>query len=212
MMQIRWLGHASFLITAGDVKIITDPFHPRVGYPLYEGPADIATVSHGHDDHNAIEFLKDHPEVIDKPGSYEIKGVAIEGITSFHDKNQGRNRGPNTIFKISGENISVVHLGDLGHILDNQQVEAIGRVDILLVPVGGTYTINAAEAFSVAELLSPEIIIPMHFKTPPCTIQLEPLELFTTLFDKIVKLPYLEVKRNNLNSKSGVIVLEYPVP
>ncbi|WP_054693506.1 MBL fold metallo-hydrolase [Syntrophomonas palmitatica] len=211
-MQIRWLGHASFLITAGDIRIITDPFHPRVGYGLYDGPADIVTVSHEHYDHNAVEYLKNKPQVINKPGSYDIKGVHIKGIPSFHDKNQGQERGPNTIFKMEIENLNLIHLGDLGHILDDRQVQAAGKVDILLIPVGGRYTINAAEAFSVAEILRPPIIIPMHFRTPHCTIQLDPLEQFTARFDKYVKLPYLEIDEQSLANKSGVIVLDYPVP
>jgi len=211
-MRINWLGHASFLLITEDITIITDPFDPRVGYRLYEGPVDVATVSHGHNDHNAVGFLKARPRVIDKPGSYEIKSAAIKGISSFHDQKRGRERGQNIIFKMVLDNIRIVHLGDLGHIPDKEQVEAIGEVDILLVPVGGTYTINAAEAFSVVELLQPRIVIPMHYKTPHCTIQLDPLERFTARFDKFARVPVLEVDQNSLKDKPGVVVMEYPAP
>ncbi|MGI6468641.1 MAG: MBL fold metallo-hydrolase [Syntrophomonadaceae bacterium] len=209
-MVIYWLGHASFLIDSPSGRILTDPFDKQVGYPQYKEPVDIVTVSHQHYDHNAVEGLQGNPQVISQPGIFQIGPVRIEGIESFHDRKQGKLRGKNIIYKISLEGLDIVHLGDLGHILETRQIEAIGNVDILLLPVGGIYTIDAHEAKTVAEQLKPVIIVPMHYKTKPLTIELDPLEKFTGQFDKTVKRPWLKVSREDLHESAGVIVLDYP--
>lgn len=209
-MKITWLGHASFLIETEDINIVTDPFEKKVGYPIYAGRADIATVSHDHYDHNAVGLLKGKPRIVRETGLYEINGVRITGTATWHDKRQGRERGPNIIYKIETEDIALLHLGDLGHVLTPEQAAAVGNVDILLLPVGGRYTVDAGEAFIIAGLLQPRIIIPMHYKTPPCTVMVGPVESFTMKFDRVVKLPYLLVNKEELDSKSGVVLLDYP--
>ncbi|MBO8157943.1 MBL fold metallo-hydrolase [Thermosyntropha sp.] len=209
-MKIRWLGHASFLIETEGKKIITDPFEERVGYPLYEGEVDIATVSHDHYDHNAVHLLKGNPVAVKGTGFFEFGNIKITGYLSYHDKNEGKDRGENIIYKISAEGIDVLHLGDLGHVLDDNFVSQIGKVDILLVPVGGTFTIDAEEAFILAQKIKPAIIIPMHFATPALTFTLLPVEAFTSKFDYTVKKHYLDLTREDLNNTRGeVIVLDY---
>ncbi len=208
-MKINWMGHASFLINFKDKKLITDPFDENLGYPVFKQEVDIATVSHEHWDHNAIHLLNGNPEVIKETGIFNIKGINIKGIASYHDKVQGKDRGENIIFKISAEDIDLVHLGDLGHMLNHGQVNEIGNVDVLLIPVGGIFTIDAEEAFKVVNQLNPRIIIPMHFKTPHLCFELAPVEAFTARFDSMIKRPYLEVTRENINNLPRVIVLDY---
>ena len=209
-MLINWLGHASFLIDSSLGRIITDPFDKQVGYQEYKEPVDIATVSHQHYDHNAVDVLQGSPQVISQPGTFQIGSIKIEGIESFHDSKQGQLRGRNIIYKISLEGLDIVHLGDLGHVLGPSQVDAIGHVDILLVPVGGIYTIDAREAKVVVEQLNPAIVIPMHYKTKHLTIKLDPLEKFTGQFENTVKRPWLKVSAEDLHESAGVVVLNYP--
>ncbi|NLW91823.1 MAG: MBL fold metallo-hydrolase [Syntrophomonadaceae bacterium] len=209
-MKITWLGHASFLIESGNHRIVTDPFAERVGYPIYTGKVDIVTVSHDHYDHNAVELLQGQPQVVNKSGNFLVDGVEISGLDTWHDKKQGNERGHNTIFKIMTEGLSILHLGDIGHVLPPELVASLGRVDILMVPVGGKYTVDAGEAYSIAEMINPKIIIPMHFQTPPCTIDLAPVEGFTMKYNRVIKLPYLLLEEGDLNNRSGVIILDYP--
>lgn len=209
-MIIRWLGHASFLIESQATRIITDPFDEKLGYQEFKEAVDIATVSHQHWDHNAVQVLQGHPTIISKPGIHQIKEIRIEGFTSFHDQVKGQQRGANIIFKISLQGVDIVHLGDLGHILDQEQIDAIGRVDVLLLPVGGIYTINADEARQVAMQLKPAIIVPMHYNTRSLSFELEPLERFIGQFDRTVKQPCLEIAADTLQEQAGVVVLDYP--
>ena len=160
-MQIRWRGHASFLIEAAGKRIITDPFNAELGYPLEPIAADLVTVSHDHWDHNAIETISGQPQIIRGTGAVRADGIQIVGIAAYHDRNRGRERGPNTIFKMTAEGLTVVHLGDLGHILSADQVKEIGAVDILLLPIGGKYTGLAFSnfTFSMALLeLTPKLV------------------------------------------------------
>lgn len=170
-MKLRWLGHASFLITAADgTRIITDPY--MSGGPLTYAPiaesADIVTVSHEHGDHNNASAIKGNPQVVRGPGSKTIRGVAIKGVAAFHDTVQGRQRGPVTIFCITVDGVRIAHLGDLGHALDEKQRQEVGAVDILLTPVGGTYTIEGPTAAQVADALKARVTVPMHFRTARC--------------------------------------------
>lgn len=208
-MKITWLGHASFLIESGDLCLVTDPFAERVGYPIYAGKVDIVTVSHNHYDHNAVELLQGQPRLFDRSGEFVVDGVHITGLDTWHDKKQGKERGRNIIFKIVTEEISLLHLGDLGHVLSPELAVRLGRIDVLMVPVGGKFTVDAGMAFNIVELLKPRIIIPMHFQTPPCTITLAPVEGFTMKFDRVIKLPFLLLEGSDLDKRSGVIVLDY---
>ena len=168
-MKIKWLGHASFMITSeAGIKIITDPYASgeSLRYGEIKESADIVTVSHEHGDHNNVAAVKGNPEVV--RGTAKVKEVEFKGIPTYHDNVGGNQRGKNTIFCFEMDGIRVCHLGDLGHQLSDKQVAEIGRVDILLVPVGGFYTIDANVATVVCNQLTPKVIIPMHYKNDKC--------------------------------------------
>lgn len=208
-MKISWLGRASFLIETGSTSIINDPIDERSGLPPYQGKVDLALVSHEHWDHNAVEVLKGNPRIIrQQVGFFDLGEVKVTGISSFHDKDGGKKRGPNVIYKIEAEGISVVHLGDLGTLLDADQIAAIGQVDVLFIPVGGVYTIDAREAVQVVNQLKPATVIPMHFRMDDIATELSPVEDFTKNFDKVVKKPYLQVNQAGKNQETQVIVLD----
>lgn len=208
-MKIQWLGHASFIIETQGKRIITDPFDKKYGYQVFSQDVDIATVSHEHLDHNAVHELHGEPRVIKGPGSFALDEITIKGIHSFHDKYQGKNRGSNIMYKISSEGLNLLHLGDLGQILTNGQLAEIGEIDVLLIPVGGNYTIDAKDALTVVKQINPRIIVPMHFKTAHVTIDLAPVEAFTCQFERCVKKDYLELNKQDLSAEPLVIVLDY---
>jgi L-ascorbate metabolism protein UlaG (beta-lactamase superfamily) len=170
-MKIKWLGHASFLITSDTgVKIITDPYEPILGmnYKPIDEFADIVTVSHGHSDHNNVAAVRGNPQVIDESTPVEMKGIKISGIDTFHDSSSGNERGPNIVYCMEVDSIKICHLGDLGHMLSDRQVAAIGKVDVLMAPVGGNFTIDAGTADVVIEKLKPAVVMPMHFCNERC--------------------------------------------
>lgn len=214
-MDITYLGHASFRLKGKNATLVTDPFESSaVGLKFPKHTAcDIVTVSHGHPDHNAISQLEGNPFVIDGPGEYEIKGVGIIGIGSYHDAQKGAERGKNTIYHIDIDGVRIVHLGDLGHTLSSAEVDALGEVDVLLVPVGGVYTITAAEAAQVVNDIEPDITIPMHFNTPehdPKTFKdLEPVHAFLKIMGKegLEPAAKVSVTKDKLPEERQVIVL-----
>ena len=171
-MVINWYGQSCFKIqtsgsnlTEGQVTIVTDPFAKETGLVPPRFQADIVTISHQHYDHNNIESLKGESFIVETPGEYEIKGIAIKGVKSFHDQQEGKERGGNIIFLIKTEGMVLCHLGDLGQKkLDAGQIEALNSVDILFVPVGGKYTIDGSEAAEIVTQIEPRIVIPMHYK------------------------------------------------
>lgn len=163
-MDIIYLGHSSFRIKGKNVTIVTDPYEASVGFKFPKVEADIVTLSHAHADHNAAGQVSGSPKVIAGPGEYEIKGVSIFGIHSYHDDKQGAERGSNTLYALTLDNINICHLGDLGHKLSEEQVGQIGNVDILLTPVGGVYSLNSAQASEVVSELEPKVVIPMHYQ------------------------------------------------
>ncbi|OGK38263.1 hypothetical protein A3F03_04460 [Candidatus Roizmanbacteria bacterium RIFCSPHIGHO2_12_FULL_41_11] len=166
-MEIRYLGHSSFLIKAKTARIVTDPFDPKmVGLKFPKTEADIVTISHHHHDHDYVAGVGGNPLILDWPGEFEKMDVRIFGYQSFHDKQGGQERGEVVIYKIETEGLSVLHAGDLGMIPDDDFIESLGDVDILMLPVGGFYTIDASEGAKLARKIEPSIIIPMHFSTP----------------------------------------------
>jgi len=167
-MKVKYLGHAAFVITSDKgIKIITDPYEtgPGLTYGEITESADIVTVSHDHFDHCHVAGVRGNPEVVKKAGRSTAKGIEFNGIASYHDEAKGRLRGNNTIFCFEVDGIRVCHLGDLGHMLDDRQVKELSSVDILLIPVGGYYTIDAKTATQVCNQLKPRVIMPMHYKT-----------------------------------------------
>lgn len=180
-MKLTYLGHSSFLLEYDDkTKILTDPFDETVGYDVYDGTCDIVTISHHHFDHDCINFIKGDFKVIDEPGDYNIKGFKIKGLPSFHDKAQGQKRGNNTIFIIEKEGYRICHMGDLGHTIDSNMAEEIGKIDVLLIPIGGNYTICGKEACEIAKLINSTYVIPMHYKTTHTNLKISGTEEFIT--------------------------------
>ncbi len=183
-MKIKWYGHAAFLITSDQgVKIITDPYESgafggQLTYGQIKDQADIVIISHDHADHNDTKSLPGSPEIVKGSGSKTLKGISIKGISTYHDPSKGSERGDNTIFTFSIDGMKICHLGDLGHILSEKELAEIGPVDLLLIPVGGYFTIDPNEATRVAEQIKPKILIPMHFKTKKCGFPIAPVEDF----------------------------------
>jgi L-ascorbate metabolism protein UlaG (beta-lactamase superfamily) len=181
-MHLTYLGHSCFKIqdkiTADGVTVLTDPYDKSVGLRAPSLEADIVTISHDHPDHNNKSAVRGEAFVIDSAGEYDVKGVLVEGIDSFHDEKNGAERGHNIIYRITVDDVSIVHLGDLGHILDTKQLEHLSGADILLVPVGGKYTIDAKKAVEVVSQIEPRIVIPMHYKTEGVKLEIDGLEKF----------------------------------
>lgn len=166
LMEIKYLGHASFRLKGKDSKVVMDPFDSdMVGIKFPSVDADIVTISHSHKDHSRADLVKDVKMVIDSPGEYEVMQTSFIGLSSYHDDKKGEQRGENTIFVVEIDELRIAHLGDLGHGLSEKQVEAIGDVDVLMVPVGGVYTINSKVAIEVVHSIEPIITIPMHYRT-----------------------------------------------
>jgi L-ascorbate metabolism protein UlaG (beta-lactamase superfamily) len=212
-MKIKWLGHASFLITSNNgVKIITDPYEPIMGMnyePITES-ADIVTVSHGHGDHNNVAAVQGNPLVINESTPVEMKGIKFSGIDTYHDTSDGNERGSNVIYCFEVDGIKVCHLGDLGHMLSEEQVNGIGKVDVLMAPVGGNFTIDAGTADMVIEKLKPAVMIPMHFCNDRCPdFPVAGVESFTDGKTNVTVLDTSEIeyKAGELPRSTSIVVL-----
>ena len=205
------MGHSCFRIRGKEVSIITDPYDRSLGYTLGKPTANIVTVSHHHPDHNCVAMVSGKPKIVDGPGEYEISDVIITGIPSFHDNQRGAMRGKNTAYLIQIDEVTVCHLGDLGHVPSSEQVEELSNVDILLTPVGGVSTINAAAAVEIVSLVQPKIVIPMHFKTEVVRQELEPLDRFLKEMGlkPVIPQPKLTVVKTSLPTQTQVVVLDY---
>lgn len=171
-MVITWYGQACFKIQSGEKTLVFDPYAKSIGLNPPSFQADIALVTHEHSDHNNISAVKGDYFLINGPGEYEVEGVKVRGITSFHDNERGAKRGFNTLYIVDLEGIKVLHMGDFGQEkLEDRQLEEIEDVDILMIPVGGFFTIGAKNAVSVINQIEPGIVIPMHYKVPKITIE-----------------------------------------
>jgi L-ascorbate metabolism protein UlaG (beta-lactamase superfamily) len=216
-MKLTWLGHSAFLVEARDgTRIITDPFEAgsyggAIGYAPIRDRADIVTVSHDHADHNAAGCVPGNPEVIAKAEEREVKGIAIRGVASYHDTSGGRERGRNIIFVLTVDGVRLAHLGDLGHVLSHEDTEVLGPIDVLLLPVGGTYTIGPLEAKKVAEQIGAKIVIPMHYKTDALGFAIEPVGAFLDLMPSFERAQgrTIPIDAGSLGEHARVVVLEY---
>lgn len=210
MVKIRWWGHACFTLeTAGGFVLATDPPSKDVGFELPKIPVDAVTVSHDHYDHNAVNLLSGRPRVIKGPGRFEVGPAVITGWESFHDEKEGRLRGKNTVYVIELEGLKIGHLGDLGHRLDPEFVDRMGSLDVLFVPVGGVYTVDAKAAYQIVEDIWPRVVVPMHFKTPNCTVGIGPVDPFLSYFSEVERKEALEVEKGSLPGSRTVVVLDY---
>jgi L-ascorbate metabolism protein UlaG (beta-lactamase superfamily) len=210
-VEITWLGHACFRLKGSQAVVITDPFPPDLGYSLSKATANIVTVSHQHPSHAYVQGVGGEPKVVQGPGEYEISGVLLLGIAAYHDADGGQKRGKNTVYLMEIDGITVCHLGDLGQALTPAQVEEIGDVDVLLLPVGGVSTIDASQAAHVIRQLEPKAVVPMHYKTPAIKRELDTVDKFLKEMglDGIEPRPKLSVNRSNLPLSTQVFLLNY---
>jgi len=211
-MRVKWLGHSCFLITSkGGLRVITDPYAVGGGinYSPIKETADIVVVSHGHDDHSNVSAVQGKPEVIKGNDIKTARSVQFRGIATYHDDAQGKRGGLNTVFCFTIDDIKLCHLGDLGHVLSPEQVSEIGAVDILFVPVGGFYTIDASIASQVCDQLKPKIVIPMHFKTPKCAYPIAGVEDFLRGQKNVRRVEGSEVdfERERLPAATEIVLL-----
>lgn len=215
-MIIRWLGHSCFRITSAEGKtLLTDPYDTEayrgtlLYAPLDESP-DVVTLSHRHADHANTAILKGDPVVVEARETQLVDGFSIRGISTYHDDQDGNARGDNTIFRIIADGLSLCHLGDLGQDLGQTRVEQIGEVDILLVPVGGFFTIDADQATRVMEQLQPVITIPMHFRNDRCRFEIDGVDRFLAGKDNVERADgsAIDVTKENLPASPKIVVLE----
>ena len=211
-MEITWLGHSCFQLRGKNVTLVTDPFPPQSGYSLGKINAPIVTLSHDHAGHNYVQGVGSNPRVIRGPGEYEISEVLITGVASYHDSKHGQEYGRNTIYVIHLDDLVICHLGDLGHTLQEEQLEEVADADVLLIPIGGQHTINATQAAEVISQVEPRIIIPMHYRTSAVDGQrdaLDPLDKFCREMgvEPTNTQPKLVVTRNNLPAETQVVIL-----
>jgi len=212
-MKVKWLGHASFMITSDEgVKIITDPYHTGRGlkYGEINESADAVTVSHEHGDHNNTIVIGGNPQIISGAKSAEVKGVKINGVATFHDGDMGNDRGNNTAFCFEVDGVHICHLGDLGHKLTAKQASQIGTVEVLLIPTGGYYTIDATIATGVCNQLKPKVVIPMHFKNERCDFPISTVDEFLEGKKNVTRMNSSEIELNSgkFETETRIIVLK----
>lgn len=212
-MEISYLGHASFKLKGKSSTVVTDPFDEKIGIKFPKTSADIVTISHDHFDHNSADKVDDVKKVINGPGEYEIAGVSIIGIPSFHDLKKGEERGKNTIYVFEIDGVRICHLGDLGHTLSESTLNQIGDVDVLLIPVGGTYTIGPKKASEVVSAIEPTYIVPMHFKDDKLDKKAfgdlkDKSEFVSELGLPVEQMDKLQVKKAMIDEDQKIVILK----
>jgi L-ascorbate metabolism protein UlaG (beta-lactamase superfamily) len=212
-MDIFHFGHSSFKLKGKSVILVTDPYEgEKVGLKFPKTTADIVTVSHQHADHNAVKDIEGTPLVVSGPGEYEVKGVRIIGVPSFHDDEKGAKRGKNILFRIQMDGISYLHCGDLGHMLSEEDLELLDGIDVLFIPVGGIYTINPSQAAAIIAKIEPSIVIPMHYaseqnKDKPDSLL--PVSAFLKEMGKeVIPVPKLSITKDKLPVEQTIVVVE----
>lgn len=212
-MKIKYFGHASFLVTTDNgTRIITDPYEPgsfdgAVMYRPIGEEADIVLVSHGHPDHNHTASVGGNPQVVDESGANNVKGIPILGVPTYHDTSGGSERGSNIIFRFEADGLVLCHLGDIGHTLDDETTRQLKPVDILMMPVGGFFTIGSSEADSLINSLMPGLVIPMHFKTEGVDFPIAPVNDFLSGRKEVLWEEGSEIDVTAGNLPEGVMVL-----
>lgn len=210
-MKIRYLGHSSFVLTESTgTSIVTDPYGD-IGFDMPRVRADAVTVSHAHYDHNNVSAVEGDPLVLEKEGQYEVGGVNVTAIKTYHDNENGKERGENLIFKFRMDGLEICHLGDLGEECSSELIEALLPVHVLLIPVGGTYTIDAEQAKEYVDRIMPSIVIPMHYKTKGLELDIDKADEFTDLFEdeEVEELEECEIElfRDDVTEESTKIIL-----
>lgn len=212
-MEITWLGHSCFKLRGREASVVTDPPSKKTGYTIGRPTANVVTISHDHEGHSNVKAVTGDPRVIQGPGEFEVAGVLIKGTSTYHDQEQGAERGKNTAYVMEIDELRICHLGDLGHVPTPEQVEELSGIDILLAPVGGGSTIDAKAAAETVSLLDPRLVIPMHFETPTSKDKLDPVDAFLkeigspkALEEKQSK---LSITKSTLPQETKVQVLDY---
>lgn len=208
-MTISWYGHSCFRLESKGTSVLIDPFDKAIGLRPPRHGGDIILVSHEHSDHNNIAGASAEAFLVRGPGEYEKSGVYIEGIKSYHDNSEGKERGLNTIYIIRFEEIRLCHLGDLGqNELTEEQIKAIGEVDVLFVPVGGNYTIDGIQAAKIVGEIEPKIIVPMHYKIPGLTIDIDgPQKFLKEIGLKPEEVETLKIAKKGLPTEEVKLVM-----
>ena len=209
-MEITWYGQSCFRLRDYGRAVVTDPYNPEIGLRVPRVTASLVTVSHDHNDHNHVQALRGSPYVVAGPGEYEIGGIFVVGIATFHDDRGGAERGPNTAYLIEFDDLTVCHLGDLGHIPSQEQIEQFNDVDILLIPVGGRSTLSGARAAEVVNLIEPRIVIPMHYRIPGLAQQSDTATRFLSemAVEKPTTVDTFKITRSQLPDQTQVVLLE----
>jgi L-ascorbate metabolism protein UlaG (beta-lactamase superfamily) len=202
-MEITFVGHSCFKIKGKQLSLVIDPYDSKVGYKLPKMEADLVLSSHDHFDHGNVSAISNPKLIVDKAGEYEVSGVFITALPTYHDDKQGAKRGQNLAFLIDIDGFSLLHLGDLGHELSDATLENIGTVDVLMIPVGGNYTIDAETATKVISSIEPGIVIPMHYKTEDLT-GVEGLDGLDKFLDQMGVEGVKTVDKFKANSKSDI--------
>ncbi len=210
-MEITWYGLACFRLKSRQLTIVADPYAPEVGLSLPTLRARVVTVSHDVPGHNYVKAVKGYEHVFDGPGEYEVNGVFITGVATYHKGEPGQ-RERNTVFLYEFDDLSIGHLGDLGTMLDRRQIEAMNSPDVLLVPVGGGDILDASQAVEIITELEPRIVIPMHYDQPGLAFSLDPLEKFLKEMgaEPTEPLPSLKIKKSDLSGDETRVVLLAP--
>lgn len=216
-MKIKWYGHAAFKLTTDEgVRVIIDPYQPgafggALSYGRITEEADIVLASHDHDDHNYTKDIRGDYKVFNREGVYREKNLIIEAFSCYHDPSFGKERGNNLIFVVDTEGLRVAHLGDLGHLLTSDTMRRLGRIDVVLLPVGGFYTIDGGEAWRVLEDIKPRIAIPMHYKTPKCDFPISGVEAFSGEKKGVRRIDSteIEISKDSLPREREIIIMEY---
>jgi len=210
-LDVTWLGHGCFRLRGRGAAVVTDPYPPTIGLKLSRMDAEVVTVSHEHDNHNYTQVVRDGAYEIHGPGEYEVAGVSVIGVPTYHDEQKGAKHGRNTVYLIEIDDVRVCHLGDLGHKLDDSEAEAVASPDVLLVPVGGRSAINGAQAAEVVRQLEPRYVVPMHYAIPGLKIELDPLDRFLKEMGVATSeaQPKLSVQKSSVAEyETKVVVLE----
>lgn len=206
-MTISWLGFSCFKIQTKELIIITDPYSAQTGLKAVKGKADIVTVSHDHYDHNYTSGIMGDPFIITEPGEYEVKGIYVVGYPAFHDNKEGEERGKNIIFRFTIEGMTIAHLGDLGHMLSEEQVDALGDIDILLVSAGSKHALVADKIPELVSQIEPRMVIPMHYAVEGVKADLVSIDLFRKEMGvaSTDALPKLKISKKDMASEETEI-------
>jgi L-ascorbate metabolism protein UlaG (beta-lactamase superfamily) len=218
-MKIKYLGHAAFVLTSkAGTRVVLDPFEAgaydgAMGYPPIDETAEVVLLSHDHADHGYVEAVRGNPKVISCVGTSTVGEIGITGVETFHDEAQGSQRGGNVVFTIEMDGLRVTHLGDLGHPLSDKKAAEIGKPDILLIPVGGFFTIDASTAKGVVAKLDPRIVIPMHYKTKCCGFPIAPPDAFLKGKENVKRVGQeIEVAPDRLPGSREIWLMQHPTP